>query len=249
MMPALNPLRFCVLLATVLTVSWSVLAPMAAAQDRPYTISVSGQAEIRTAPDMATVWFGVVTRDKHPDEARRLNADAAAAAMNAVRALGIPERDIRLETIQLQPLREYDPDRRVYREEGFEATRNVEVTVRNLDLLPDLMAAIVNEGANRINSIQYGLENKDAAELDALKQAARVARVKAGAIAAELGLSLGSAIQINEQGVFVPQPRMQMEMASVGAMAKDAGNPDAFAAGELTVSASLTVAFSLTDQK
>lgn len=247
MLPAQFRLRSCALLATL--VIGFLLAPASGAQDRPYTISVSGTAEIRTAPDMATVWFGVVTRDENPEEARRLNADAAAKAMNAVRALGIPERDIRLETIQLQPLREYDPERRIYNENGFEAMRQVEVMVRNLDLLPGLMAAIVDEGANRINSIQYGLDNKDAAELEALTQAARVAREKASVLARELGWTLGKAIQINEQGVHVPQPRMQMEMASVSAMAKDAGNPDAFAAGELTVSASVTVVFSLADEE
>lgn len=247
MLPALNRLRSCAFLATLLI--GFLLAPASGAQDRPYTISVSGQAEIRTAPDMATVWFGVVTRDGNPDRARQLNEDAAAQAMNAVRALGIPERDLRLETVQLQPLREYDPDRRVYREDGFEATRQIEVIVRDLDRLPNLMAAIVSEGANRVNSIQYGLENRDAAELEALTEAARKAREKASVLAGELGWVLGKAIQINEQGVHVPQPRMQMEMAAVSAMAKDAGNPDAYAAGELTVSASVTVVFSLADKE
>lgn len=248
MTSALNRLRSCAFLATLL-IGQLALAPTAGAQDRPYTISVSGTAEIRTAPDMATVWFGVVTRDNHPDEARRLNEDAAAQAMNAVRALGIPDRDLRLETVQLQPLREYDPDRRIYREDGFEATRQVEVIVRDLEKLPELMAKVVSEGANRINSIQYGLEDKDAAELEALSQAARTAREKATVLAKELGWALGRAIQVNEQGVYVPQPRMQMEMASVSAMAKDGGNPDAYAAGELTVSASVTVVFLLADEK
>lgn len=247
MLPALNRLRPCAFLATLLIGFF--LSHASGAQDRPYTISVSGTAEIRTAPDMATVWFGVVTRDENPDRARQLNEDAAAQAMNAVRALGIPERDLRLETVQLQPLREYDPDRRIYREDGFEATRQVEVIVRDLDRLPNLMAAIVSEGANRVNSIQYGLEDKDAAELEALTEAARKVREKASVLAGELGWVLGKAIQINEQGVHVPQPRMQMEMAAVSAMAKDTGNPDAYAAGELTVSASVTVVFSLADKE
>lgn len=247
MLPALNRLRSCAFLATLLIGFF--LAPASSAQDRPYTISVSGTAEIRTAPDMATVWFGVVTRDENPDRARQLNEDAAAQAMNAVRALGIPERDLRLETVQLQPLREYDPDRRIYREDGFEATRQVEVIIRDLDRLPELMAKIVSEGANRVNSIQYGLEDEAAAELEALTEAARKARDKASVLAGELGWTLGKAIQINEQGVHVPQPRMQMEMAAVSAMAKDAGNPDAYAAGELTVSASVTVVFSLADKE
>lgn len=252
MKAALNLLRPCALPTTVLAglfVLMSGLPATATAQDRAFTISVSGQAEIKVLPDMATVRFGVVTHDKHPDEARRLNADAAAAAMNAVRALGIEERDLKLQGIQLSPRREYDPDRRIYIEDGFEASRNVVVTVRDLDLLPDLMAAIVDQGANRINDVQYGLEDRDAAELEALTKATRRAREKAQVMAGELGWSLGRAVQINEQGVNVPQPRIQMEMAMQASVAKDGGNPDAFAPGEMTVSASVTVVFSLVEEE
>lgn len=231
-------------LLAALTLLFFALPESVQAQDRTNTISVSGRAEIRTAPDMATVRFGIVTHDELPGVARERNAQASSEAMNAVRALGVEEGDMRLESLQLAPRREYDPDRRVYREDGFEATRRVEVIVRDLDALPDLIAAIVDQGANRLDGIQYGLADRDAAELEALTKAAKRARVKAEAIAAELGAGIGSVLQISEQGVAVPQPRVQMEMA----MAKDAGGtPDAFAPGEMTVSASVTVIFSLTE--
>lgn len=218
------------------------------AQDQAYTVTVSGQGIIKTAPDMATVWFAVLTHDKLPDRARSLNADASAAAMNAVRALGIEEKDIRLEGLQLSPRRVYDPNRRVYNEDGFEATRTVQVIVRNLAVLPDMVAAVVEGGANQINNIQYGLDERESVELEVLALAVQRARQKAAVMAGELGWALGRAIQINEQGVSVPQPRVRMEAMEMAAMAKDeGGNPDAFSAGELEVRASVTVVFSLAD--
>jgi len=215
------------------------------AQDRAYTVTVSGEGIIMTAPDMATVWFAVVTHDELPDRARSLNADASASAMNAVRNLGIGEKDMQIEGLQLNPRRVYDPDRRVYDQDGFEATRTVKVIIRDLDVLPDVVASVVEGGANQINNIQYGLDDKEAIELEVLALAVQRAKQKASVMAGELGWALGRAVQINEQGVSVPQPRVSMEMA---AMSKDSGgNPDAFSAGELEVRASVTVVFSLAD--
>jgi hypothetical protein len=107
---------------------------------------------------------------------------------------------------------------------------------------------VVDGGANQINNIQYGLDDKEAIELEVLALAVQRAKQKASVMAGELGWALGRAVQINEQGVSVPQPRVRMEMADMAAMSKDeGGNPDAFSAGELEVRASVTVVFSLAD--
>ena len=232
-------------LALLLALFIGLAAPVQA-QERALTVSVSGEGVIKVSPDMATIWFSGVTHDELPDRARSLNADASAAAMNAARSLGIEEKDLQLEGLRLAPRRVYDPDRRVYNQDGFEATRTVKVIVRDLDVLPDLVAAIVENGANQLNNIQYGLEDRETIELEALSRAVNRAKEKATVMAGELGWALGKALQINEQGVSVPQPRMQME--AVAMMAKDdGGNPDAFAAGELDVRASVTVVFSLAE--
>jgi len=233
------------LVALILTL---MLALPGYSQDKGLTVSVSGEGVIKVSPDMATLWFSVVTHHDLPDRARALNAEASADAMNAARNLGIEEKDLQLEGLQLTPRRVYDPDRRVYNQDGFEARRTVKAIVRDLDVLPDLVAAVVENGANQLNNIQYGLEKRDAIELDALARAVNRARDKAAIMAGELGWGLGRALQIREQGVSVPQPRMGMEAVQMAAMAKDdGGNPDAFAAGELEVRASVTVVFGLAD--
>ncbi len=232
----------------LLAVALASATQTAAAQDIAFTVTVSGEGVLRTAPDMATLSFAVVTHDEHPDDARSKNATASASALNAVRALGVEEKDIRLDGLQLSPRREYDPDRRIYREDGFDATRSVQVIVRDLDALPGLVAAVVEGGANRIDNVQYGLDDRAATELEVLALAVQRAKEKAHVMATELGGELGRAIQINEQGVSVPQPRFRMDSMEMAAMSKDTGgNPDAFAQGELEVRASVTVVFRLLD--
>ena len=64
-----------------LAVAMWVVAPAAGqARDDVRSISVSGEGTIRVEPDQAVLRFGVVSVADDPEEARRLNAEAASEA-------------------------------------------------------------------------------------------------------------------------------------------------------------------------
>ena len=206
-------------------------------------ITVSGEGVITTSPDMATIQFAIVSRSDDPEGARQANASASAKALNAIRDLGIDEKDIQLQNLNLNPIREYDTDRRVYIERGFEAMRTVTVTLKDLDTLPLLISTMVEGGVNRLNSIQYGLEDRDDIELEVLTLAVTRAKEKAEVMAAAMGLELGSLVEMNEHGVSVPRPVMRMEAAYDMASSKAAPEPDAYASGQIDVRTSVTIVF------
>jgi hypothetical protein len=209
------------------------------------TISVQGEGTVSVAPDRAVVRFGVVSRAETAEAARSQNADAAARAMNAVRDLDIPERRIRMEALQLQPRREYNPETRQREDKGYEATRQIVVEVDSLDRLPVLVTRVVQEGANRLSGIQYDLSDRDAIRNDALREAAEAARAKADLLATTLGATLGPVQEIREQSFSFPRPMMRMEAAAMKTSDQAAPQPDAYAAGEIEVSASVQVTFFL----
>lgn len=237
-------IKFTTVMAQILVIILFLVAPSSAQESGgPAQLTVSGEGVIKTAPDMATLVFGVVSRDARPDIARSKNATAAAAALNAVRALGVEEKDIQMQNMRITPLREYDQDRRTYVQNGYEATRSLAVTVRDLDLLPDLVAAIIEKGANRMNSIQYGLDDRADIELEVLRLAVAAARAKADVMASQLGMTLGSVYRLSEQGISVPRPVMRMEAAYDVSAAKAMAEPDAFAGGQIEVRAVVTAVF------
>lgn len=214
-------------------------------QPMPRIVSVSGEGIVRVLPDMATLRFGVVTRDANPEEARRRNAEAARNALNAVRALGVEERKIRLETLYLQPVREYNPETRRTEEKGFEAVRDVVVEVNDLDKLPEIVARVVQQGANRLNGIQYDLSDRDKVRNEALLEAIKSARTKAALLVGALDARLGQVMQVNEQSFDFPRPMPMMRTEMAVAM-KDAGaEPEAYASGEIEVRATVQVIFAL----
>lgn len=208
-------------------------------------ISVSGEGIVRVEPDMARVNFGVATVSDDPETARRENAEAARNAMNAVRELGIEDRHIRLEMLRLQPNREFDPETRRYIERGFEAMRQVVVEVHDLDLLPTLIAEIVQQGANRLNSVAYELENRDQARNEAISKAVLNAREKAELIASTLNEQLGDVRQVHEQTFDFPRPFVRMESLQAAAKDEAAPEPAAYAAGELEVRVSVNAVFGI----
>lgn len=213
--------------------------------ETPRTISMSGEGVVRVAPDQATVRFGVVTQADDPETAREQNASAASRAMNALREMGIAENNIQMQTLRLQPRREYNRETRNYEERGFEAIRQVVVEVDDLAQLPTLIARIVQRGANRLDGINYDVANRDGVRNEALRAAVLQARAKAELLAEALDVQVGPPRQISEQDFNFPRPEFRIEQAAAMAKADAAPEPDAYAAGEIEVTANVQVTFDL----
>ncbi len=207
------------------------------------TVTVTGEGVAHAAPDQAVVQFGVVTVADTPEAAREQNAEAASSAMNAVRELGIPEENIQLQTLRLQPQYDYDDGRRELI--GYEAVREVVVTVDDLEQVPVLVAQIVEEGANRIESVRYTLDDRDAVRDEALREAVLNARAKAALLAETLDAGLGQVLRISEEGYDAPRPVLRMEAMAVAQTSDAAPAPDAFAPGQIEVRAAVQVVFEL----
>ena len=221
--------------------------PTATGQTAGRTVTVFGTGVVHVLPDQVNVRFGIVTVDLDPEVARTDNARASAATMNAVRDLGIEERKIQVDALRIQPFREYDPQTRRNVDRGFQAVRDVSVQLIDLETLPTLIAEIVNRGANRIHGIAYELQDAEAAEHEALREALENAKTKASIMVEALGARLGVVLQIREQGTIAPQPQLLQFDTSVAnkSLALEDANPDAYASGEIDVSAQVTVVFAI----
>jgi uncharacterized protein YggE len=207
------------------------------------TVTVSGKGTARAAPDEATVRFGVVTEAETPEAAREQNAEAAANALNTAREL-VPEENVRLETLRLQPRYDYSDDEREL--VGYEARRAAVVRVEDLETLPALVARIVERGANELDGVEYGLSDRSGVRREALQEAAEEARAKAQVLAQSLGAQVGAVLQISEQQYGGPQPRRVQATAMRAQSAQDAApSPDAFAGGQIEVTATAQATFAL----
>jgi uncharacterized protein YggE len=166
--------------------------------------------------------------------------------MNAVRTLDVPEEKMRMESLRLQPRQEYNDERERREIVGYEASRQVVVELDRLDVLPQLVADAVEGGANEVSNIDYQLSDRKQYRDEALREAARNGREKAYLLGETLDAELGPVRTINEQNFDFVRPRPQAARMEMAKTADDAqAEPEAYAAGEIEVSAQVQVVFDL----
>ncbi len=217
------------------------------------TVSVSGTAKLKSAPDKATVRFAIKNVNKVAEKARLENNQVSKNVLNAVRDLGIPENKIHLENLSIQE--EYEYNGKTNELKGFAAYRTFSVDVERPDIgsktlsekIADLVAAVVSNGSNRLENVQFGLIDQSKLINQAQVIAMKNARDKAENILKAIGAELGKAQTISESSNFEPYPRAYMAKT----MAFDAGNaapqstPESFSEGDLEVSATVNASFEI----
>ncbi|MCX8509917.1 MAG: SIMPL domain-containing protein, partial [Rhodobacteraceae bacterium] len=139
-----------------------LVLPMAAlpawAAETGGTITVSGEGQVATVPDMATVALGVTVNGDTAKAALDANSTALAAVIDRLKAAGIEARDIQTSGLSLGPLFDYSstnggPQKVL----GYSASNQVAVRVRVLDQVGAILDAAVSDGANTLNGISFGL--------------------------------------------------------------------------------------------
>lgn len=210
----------------------------AAGAATPGRITVTGQAEVSAAPDMAVVTLGVTTEAKTAAQAMALNSRDLDRVFAALKTAGIAARDMQTSGLSLGPRWSRPTEGAARQVVGFAAVNNVTVRVRKLDALGGVLDGLVKAGANTIDGLQFSLSSpgplQDAARAQAVKDAHR----KAALMAEAAGVKLGRVLSISESGSG-PRPLPMLRMAAAGA------SPVPIAGGEVSFSADVTVTYAL----
>ncbi len=238
---ALRPLLLATLLAfgSPMTAA-AQSAPSIAVPSDATLLSVSASADVKRAPDVASIGAGVVTQAADANAAMRANAEQMQKVMAAIRAAGIADKDIRTSGINLSPQYRY-AENQPPAITGYQASNNVDLKVRDLGKLGKVLDALVASGANQVNGPSFEIDQPDAVQDEARRAALDKAQARAQMYAKSLGLQVRRIVSISEGGGF--NPPMPMPMVRMAAMAKDAGTE--VSPGENTVSASIDVVFEL----
>ena len=224
--------------AAVLALALVLPTSTVSAEEAP-TLTMNGIGVARIAPDVAEITLGVVTEAKDAAKAHADNAAQATRVQNAVKALGIAERDIQTTRYDFSPVYDVKDNGRSVTT-GYTVTNSVVVKVRNLDNVGKVIDAALASGANRVDSLEFSASDPSAAKNAALADAARDARNKADAVAKALGVRIVRILNVyaDAQPYNTPRNFMPMMMAKE---AYDAGTP--ISAGELSVEASVNVTY------
>lgn len=188
------------------------LAQAAAAADaafRATTLNLSATGEVRVKPDLATLNLGVTTQAPTARAASQANAAAMTRVVQALRTAGLGDRDLQTSRLALSP--QYaDAPGGGQRVTGYQAQNGVEVTVRDLGRLSQVVDAATASGATDVGAIAFGLTAPDAAEDAARRDAVRKLTAHAELYAAAEGLKVVRLVNLSETGGYAPEPPRPM---------------------------------------
>jgi uncharacterized protein len=212
------------------------------------TLDISAEGEVRHAPDIAFITAGVQADAETASAAMQQQATAMTGVFDALAAAGVEKKDMQTSNFSLQPRYTYiEVDegkgrvRGEQRLDGYTASNQLTVKVRNLDNLGATMDSLVSAGGNTFSGISFGLDNDDEVRAEARRMAMKSAMEKANLYATAAGMKVGRIVTITEGGDYSPQPMAMMARGKE--MAMDASTP--ISGGEVGYTANVNVKFEL----
>ena len=197
-------------LAPAITAGMLLAAPALAQTMPPAVISVTGEATVSVAPDLAQIDGGVTSEAKTAREASDANNAAMGKVLLALKGAGIEEKDYQTSRLSLQP--ESAPNRPGGPATivGYRASNRVTVRLHDVSKVASVIDMLVAAGANDIGGINFTVSQASKLLDDAREQAIADARRKAEIYAKAAGVTLGAPLSISEGGTPVPIPYRRM---------------------------------------
>jgi uncharacterized protein YggE len=163
--------------------------------ESPRTISVNGSGVVEVTPDIARITVGVYTENEDAQEAVASNNEQSDAMIAGLTDAGIAESDIRTTNYSIWPRNDFGPNGEIVGT-TYVVDNSVQITVRDLDQIGDVLDAAVKSGANSIGGIQFDLSDREGAQQQAMVVAVDNARERAEVLAQAAGVEVGAVMTI-----------------------------------------------------
>ncbi len=165
------------------------------------TITVSDSGEVYAKPDLAVVDFSVVNEAETVAEAINQNTQEMNAVIASVKNEGVEDKDLKTTSFNLYPRYEwrngdyYEGERVLV---GYEVRQNLEVKIRNMGKIGDIIQEATQAGSNQVGDLQFTIDDEEELKRQARSQAIEKAKNKAKGLAEELDVDLVRIVNFNE---------------------------------------------------
>lgn len=208
------------------------------AQTAPRSLSMTGQGEVKAAPDTVTLSAGVTAQAPTAAAALAGNSGRMQAVMAALKSQGVDDKNIQTADFSVSPQYTDGNDNQPRRLTGYQVTNQVSVRLDDVGKLGATLDALVNAGANQVNGIDFSIRDLSALLTQARQQAVADALDKAQTYAKAAGVTLGPILSISESDNSAPPRPVFMAMAR-------ASKAVPVAMGEESVSANVLIVWEI----
>jgi len=232
-----------VLIAVILVMNSGQTKIITTGTEQKNAITVSGNAKLEVEPDQAEVYVRIETLSEKANDAKDENARTSDKVIKALKRIGIKDDDIETTSFSLNPRYRYDRNKNENILQGYTATHILKATTDDVDDAGKIIDTAVDNGANSIQSVNFGLSKEKQKEIsgEALIRAAQVAKDKAQSLASSLGINLGKVISVQESSfnfVTFDAPRAEFAVAEAKA-------PTQIVPGNVEVTARVSLSYEI----
>jgi len=128
----------------------SLIALPRAFAEEVRTISVTGGAQLKVDPDSAEIDLAVTIVDMDVLKAKKQVDTVMSKLLDVAKKMQIAPDDIRATALRVMPQYDYDAGNKLL---GYETTRSLTLTLRDLAKLDQLLNACIEAGVNQIGAL------------------------------------------------------------------------------------------------
>jgi uncharacterized protein len=210
-------------------------------QNQPRTISVTGNAQVILAPDIAYISIGVHTEAQSAKDAVASNNTQTQAVADAIKGQGVDAKDVQTTNFSVYQQTKTGPNGE---NQGivFMTDNTVYVTMRDLSKIGPILDASIAAGANSIYGITFDVQDKESALTTGRDQAMADAKAQADGFAKAAGATLGDVQSIN---YYSSTPSPIYYDNKVAAAGVGGGGSVPISTGQLTLTVSVSVVYGI----
>lgn len=207
------------------------------------TIDVSATESTRVTPDIGSAVFWVISGDMDAAACKKLNDTKSAATLEAIKAVEIDEKSIKVESYTLTPKQDWKDGETI--NAGYEATTVIKVRDIAVANIGKVIDAAVTGGATQVQGVSYTVSNANDSYIKAIEAAIKKAKLNADAIAAATGVTITGVDSVSTLENNIPKlyrdyaAMSNTEDAATGA-SNVVGNP-----GEIEITASVNIVYTI----
>lgn len=184
-----------ILATTAVSITSVFMALRSNNQDR---FSVTGSGTVYAKADIANIQVGLRTKTfKTAAEATKESTEKMNKINAELNKLEIEEKDIKTSNYNLSPVYNWT-NSKGQELIGYEVTQTLDIKVRDLNKIGDVISKTTEQGANQIRNISFTIDDEYALKNQARELAITKAKEKAEMIAKQSGMKLGEVKSVYE---------------------------------------------------
>jgi len=207
-------------------------------------ITVVGTGKASGTPDVANINVGVETQAASVQQAVNDNKAKMTKLLDALKSLGIADKDIQTSNYGVYTERQPMPGLEGKGGEGpvsYRVTNQVNVMVRDIAKLGDVLDKVVAAGANNVYGVNFSVADTSKLQADARAKAIEDAKSRAESLAKLTDVTLGDVMNVSEVLGGPGSVYGVMDSAKMGL----GGGGAPIQPGELEVNMSVQVTFAI----